>query len=113
MFKINFEKIQKTPIKGVYFDNNFYNIPTNDYKYLPISFIDEGVDDHLNLILFTLKEYFTNNNRFNGWKSFSKIELLNLIQDDKQIYLSQYDPDFFEKFTEFINIFLELYCDKH
>ena len=114
MYKINFIKLQKKPINGVYFDNNFRNIPNDKYKYLPISFIDENISNHFTLILFTLKEYFKNIDfGFEGWNYFKKNELLKLIQSDSLIYISQYNIEFYKKFPKMIDAFLEIYCDKY
>jgi len=118
-YKINFDKLRNSEISGISFTEG----PDNSYTPYPIISIDESIEDHIVQILYVLKEKFTTayyqeNPGFKGWKLFSYHELVNYINEDREIYENNFDDilingklfKFVDLFPEKINYFINNYC---
>jgi hypothetical protein len=145
MYKLNFEKIKESSddfkgknwyekkdiINGIYHSKNDISMELDNarsivycinmleneskWKYLPILYIDEGVDNHMTQILYMLKESFTDSSiGFTGWKSFSKEYLIDLYEKQGRIYIDDWPngKQFISEFPDKINRFIECYCDE-
>lgn len=119
MYNINFNLIKLNKIEGIFFDNipNYIQddliIKDTKYLYSPIKFIYEKTENHITQIIFLLKEYFTNKDTgFSGWNNFTEIELINLVEKNKNIYINNFKNGkiFVKKFKEKIDFFLNNYC---
>ena len=85
------------------------------YKFPPIKYIDESIDEHYTQIIYLLKELFTDSNEgFTGWKKFTKEQIMKALEHDKYIYIENFSngQEFVNKFPNAIEFFLENYCIK-
>mgnify|MGYP003994562707 CR=1 FL=1 len=117
-YNINFKKLEESNINGFYFNEapwfiTQYFESEKQYNYPPKPYINEGIEDHIVQIIFLIKEYFTNKKKgFMGWNDFSKDKLLKLFDNDKYIYINNFENGdlFVNEFPEKITYFLNNYC---
>lgn len=90
--------------------------------------IDESIEDVRVQLLFILKEYFYILNEYKShqiykkrkfneekiffWKPFTKETLINLINNDANIYIDNFvnGPKFLEELYNSVDMFLDKYC---
>ena len=114
------EEIVYNIFEGIYYDeipkdSMFHMLNDDGYKFPPIKYIDESIDEHYTQIIYLLKELFTDSNEgFTGWKKFTKEQIMKALEHDKYIYIENYSngQEFVNKFPIEIDRFLKYYCIK-
>lgn len=105
-FKLNFDKLyicKKSKIlKGINVINNKNDI-----------IIYEEIEHPIIQIIFMLRESFHENDKFKGWKDFTRDYLLKLIHEQESIYLGNYQSgnNFVKKLYDNVDYFLNTFCD--
>ena len=106
IFKLNFHKLyicKKSKIlKGINVINNKNDI-----------IIYEEIEHPIIQIIFMLRESFHENDKFKGWKDFTRDYLLKLIHEQESIYLGNYKNgnNFVKKLYDNVDYFLNTFCD--
>ena len=118
-YKINFKLLEESNINGLDFKNKpnieKFCVINNKYKYPPIKYIDESIQNHIVQIIFLIKEYFTDIEKgFIGWNDFTKKDLVKLFVDNKEIYINEFEngKEFVKEFPNKIIYFLNYFCYK-
>ena len=106
VFKLNFQKLylfeKSKLLKGFNVNNN-----KNDVK------INEEIENPIIQIIFMLRESFHENNKFKVGKDFTRDYLVRLIDNEKSIYINNYQDGnkFVEELYQNVDYFLNTFCN--